>query len=619
MFYQYDRWVITLNYMGILRMILQKILFTDKIDGLYSHGKGRVEYKNDNRVVFEKGAEWSTDAYLNAFSVGKWCTYCDISKIWLHLNLRGSFIVRVIYAYADNGKFCRKQIAGGRVGTSEDSIVKYDIPMLTRGVVYFSLKALSDGAVCNGAFYEGETDVKESITIALNICTYKREEYLMRNLELLRRSFLENKDSVLYGHLQVFITDNGSTLPIETLQDDNVHICHNPNVGGAGGFARGLIEIEKVKQQKNITHVIFMDDDVEILSEGIIRTYTMLKCLKDEYRAAFIAGAMLRQDEKYMQHENGAVWNAGKCKFINRGLDLRKFSNVVLNEMEKERDYAAWWYCCVPVEVVRTDNLPIPVFIHEDDVEYSLRNATSIITMNGISVWHPVAANKRMSSNEYYNLRNMLIVNAGYCPDFGRKRMSKTMAVRLLMSLLRYRYKDMHLIYQALVDFCKGPEWLMRIDAPAYHQKIVEKGYKMTDVSEIIKCCECMECSNLTEMNSMKDIFRWAAKQKGLCRLLWQIVTLNGWILKPERKTKAFSMGVHPVDLYRTGKVILYDEESMQGIEVKRSFCQIFVCLLLYLKSLRLICTEYDSAKADYQAKWTLLQDIGYWGKLYDQ
>ena len=110
-------------------MILQKVLFTEKIDGLYSHSKGRVEYKNDNSVVFEKNAEWSTDAYLNAFSVGKWCTYCDISKISLHLYLKGCFIVRIIYAYAGDKKLCRKQIAGGRVEASEGSIVKYDVPM----------------------------------------------------------------------------------------------------------------------------------------------------------------------------------------------------------------------------------------------------------------------------------------------------------------------------------------------------------------------------------------------------------------------------------------------------------------------------------------------------------
>lgn len=601
-------------------MILQKILLSENADGLYSHSSGKIRYKNDNSVIFEKNAEWSSNAYLNAFSIGKWCTYCDLRKITLHLCLKGKFLVQVFCVYIDhNRKQCRKKVAGGRVEAADGDVIKYDIPVQQQGVIYFSLKALTDQAICHSAFFEGETGVERDIMLALNICTYKREAYLMRNLELLCRSFLENKDSVLYGHLQVFITDNGSTLPIETLQNDHVHICHNPNVGGAGGFARGLIEIDKAKREKNITHVIFMDDDVEILTEGLIRTYTMLRCLKPQYRSDFIAGAMLRLDKRYIQHENGAVWNGGKCHFVNRGLNLRQFFNVVWNELEQKRDYAAWWYCCVPVADVRKDNLPIPVFIHEDDVEYSLRNAENIITMNGISVWHPVMEHKRVSSNEYYNLRNMLIVNAQYCPNFGKKQMAKTMVVRLLMSLLRYRYKDMELVYQALADFCKGPEWLMQVDAAAYHQKIIQMGYQMTDMTEKLKHCKQMKCSNLSEQNSIKDIFKWAARKKKMHGLLWQIITLNGWLLPPAKETKAFPMGAHPIDLFRTGRVVLYDDASMQGIEVRRSFCQIFVFLSFYIRSLTLICTKYDRSKADYQAKWRSLHDIKYWKSVYGQ
>lgn len=601
-------------------MILQKILLSENVDGLYSHSSGKIRYKNDNSVVFEKNAEWSSNAYLNAFSIGKWYTYCDLGKITLHLCLKGKFHVQVFNVYIDhNRKQCRKKIAGGCVEAVDGDVIKYNIPVQQQGVIYFSLKALTDQATCRSAFFEGETGVEREIILALNICTYKREAYLMRNLELLCRSFLENKDSVLYGHLQVFITDNGSTLPIETLQNDHVHICHNPNVGGAGGFARGLIEIDKAKQEKNITHVIFMDDDVEILTEGLIRTYTMLRCLKTQHRSDFIAGAMLRLDKRYIQHENGAVWNGGKCHFVNRGLNLRQFSNVVWNELEQKRDYAAWWYCCVPVADVRKDNLPIPVFIHEDDVEYSLRNAENIITMNGISVWHPVMDHKRVSSNEYYNLRNMLIVNAQYCPNFGKKQMAKTMAVRLLMSLLRYRYKDMELVYQALADFCKGPGWLMQVDAAAYHQKIIQMGYQMTDMTEKLKHCKQMKCSNLSEQNSIKDIFKWAARKKKMHGLLWQIITLNGWLLPPAKETKAFPMGAHPIDLFRTGRVVLYDDASMQGIEVRRSFRQIFVFLSFYIRSLTLICTKYDRSKADYQAKWRSLHDIKYWKSVYGQ
>lgn len=602
-------------------MVLQQILLLKDTDGLYSHSRGKIEYKNDNSAIFEKGTLFSTGAYLNAFSVGKWCTYCDLENISLHISLKGAFHVKVMYAYIDREtKLRKRQIAGGHARSFDEKIVIYDIPMKKQGVVWFELKALSDGASCCGAHYEGRAKIEKDITIALNICTYKREESLLGNLCLLRQSFLENKESPLYGHLQVFVTDNGNTLPIDALHDENVHVCHNPNFGGAGGFARGLIEIDKARHQKNITNVIFMDDDVEIIPEGIMRTYAMLRCMKDGYRSAFIAGALLYIDRKYIQHENGAIWNAGGYRSVGRGLDMRRFYNVVFNEtedgMKSGRDCAAWWYCCIPVSVVREDNLPIPIFIHADDAEYSLRNADGIITMNGIAVWHP-EANRRVSSNEYYNFRNTLIVNARHCPRFSRKRLIKRVAARLLVTLLRYRYRDMHLVYQALEDFCKSPEWLLKLDAPAYHQKIVEMGYNMTDMSQKVGDCKRGKCSGLPKTEGIKGIVQWAAGQKKPGWLLCRIVTLNGWLLPPEKNTKAYPMGVHPFDLYKADKVILYDEADFTGIEVRRSFCQIFVCAALFLKSLWLIFTKYDDSKTAYQKHWDLLQGIEYWRGVY--
>lgn len=117
----------------------------------------------------------------------------------------------------------------------------------------------------------------------------------------------------------------------------------------------------------------------------------------------------------------------------------------------------------------------------------------------------------------------------------------------------------------------------------------------------------------------MKDIFRRAFRQREVCRLLRQIVTLNGWLLPPARETKAFPMGVHPVDLYRSGSVILYDEESMQGIEVRRSFRQIFVFFSLYVRSLWLVCTKYGDSRQKYQAEWASLHGMEYWRHTYER
>ena len=60
-------------------------------------------------------------------------------------------------------------------------------------------------------------------------------------------------------------------------------------------------------------------------------------------------------------------------------LDINEYDfncdeEILYNEIEEHSDYSAWWYCCMPMRVVREDNLPFPLFIRGDDVEYGLRN-----------------------------------------------------------------------------------------------------------------------------------------------------------------------------------------------------------------------------------------------------
>ena len=599
-------------------MIIQRLQKgKNKDDLLYIRYDGNI-YEENEKIVLSKNAVIDTSTYFNSCSVGKWFTYCNIEKMQLTLIYSGRITLKIEHANFKNHEYVKECLYISNLVSDEKETVSYAIPHDLKGVVSFSVQALTDNTVLYDSFYECDTKNERDIVLALNICTYKREKYLMRNLSVLQNSFLQNEDSVLHNHLKVFITDNGNTLDCKKMSDGEVFVCHNPNVGGAGGFTRGLLEIKKRKEADGITNAIFMDDDVEIEPEGIRRTYILLKLLKEKYRDNFISGAMLRLDEHYVQHENGALWNAGRCRFINRGLDLRYFKNVVINEIEYERDYAAWWYCCIPVNIIKEDNLPIPVFIHQDDTEYSLRNTKKLITMNGIAIWHPVADHKRVSSNEYYNLRNMLIVNSMYCPEYGCKQLEKKIITNLLLALLRMRYKDMNLIYKALEDFCKGPDWLLQVDPVAYHKKIQQAGYQMLDMEEKIAGLKTSANSSYSELDSMKKIIKDAQKSGTLGKLVMQIITLNGWLLPKKKDVYIFSMGVHPIALYRMGRAILYDEVSKQGIEVQRSFRQIFIFMGLVIKSVLLIRGKYEKSKSTYQRQFKQLQSVEYWNRVLE-
>lgn len=70
--------------------------------------------------------------------------------------------------------------------------------------------------------------MKNEVKIALNICTYQREEYIYRNLSLLQSSyFFDWRKTEYYGKLHIFIVDNARQLKIR--EDDYTHLVYNKN------------------------------------------------------------------------------------------------------------------------------------------------------------------------------------------------------------------------------------------------------------------------------------------------------------------------------------------------------------------------------------------------------
>lgn len=600
-------------------MVLQEIKtdFCDNSD-LYFHIEGKYK-ENKEGILLLENTIFSTDTYYSSLSIGKWRKYCDIEKIKLNINMQGKALITVMHSSINaKGDLESKTIYSDVILLLNKDVFEIEIPNVNVGSIHFRIKSMSNQTYIYGACYVAQVKREREINLALNICTYKREQELISNIELLEMEFINNVDSPLYGHLKVFITDNGCTLDINTLSTSNVFVYYNPNVGGAGGFSRGLLEICKIRESQHITNAIFMDDDIEICPEAIIRTFRMLSIIKNEYKGAFIAGAMLRKDFSYIQYENGALWNGGKCEFINRGLDLRKYKNVVYNEIEKNSEYGAWWYCCIPAEVITEDNLAMPMFIHMDDIEYSLRNANYIITLNGIAVCHPVNDQRVVSSNEYYDLRNMLILNSKYYPNFGKIEIKKELIHRMLNAYLHYRYKDVRLLYKAINDFYKGPDWIMQLDAAEYHKKIQEEGYKLQDISHVV---DIIVPSYTQDDSPIVDFFgkkrkRWTVKK--VFKLLFIMITLNGAYL-PSKKKMAYDMNVSPAKLFRQSEVILFDRKSMQGITLKRDFMKIVELLHLYVKACRIIDKHHSTIQCSYKEKWSELHSTKYWKKVIDK
>ena len=586
-------------------MILQNVVFPGKDiceeHELYYHKRQGTLREEEGNLVLAPETELSFFTYFNGFSVDKWKRYTDIREVdavvecqgaceislWRVTQEENSILMRErLQKEAVEGGACRFRFACG-----EQS-----------GILYLEVRAKNEVALSR-AWFESVEDVVNPVTIAIGICTYRREEFVLRTLETLRRYLIENDESPLYEHLHVYVSDNGNTLPASDLSDEHIHVVANKNAGGAGGFGRCMLEARKDADKYGLTHILLMDDDIVLEPEAVLRTYAILVMAKASYADAMLGGGLLRLDIPYIQHANGEMWRGGHIGFTKRGYDLRKEEYVFKNEEELPMEYNGWWFCCVPLAKYFR-GFPLPVFIHGDDIEYGLRFDGRIMTMNGIGVWHDAFDNRKASSMEYYDMRNTLIACAIHHPEFSKLHMVKSVCRHLVGQMLHYREEDQLLTMKGVEDYCKGTAFLKETDPVALHQQIMQMGYQMKDVSKELDELRAEDHYEKPEPENLYEESGFSGKH---------LLTVNGWLLPGRKGILPIPMGQHPYHLYRCNKALLYDPDTKKGFFVERKRKNLFITAARCFKMWRLLGRCYRQVVEDYREHGEELVSGEFW------
>ena len=154
-------------------------------------------------------------------------------------------------------------------------------------MLVFDIEALEETQVVD-FYYWTNTPPTNKVKLGIVITHFNRQKYVLPAIARLKEQLLdlpEFKDRV-----SLFVVDNSQNLP----PIENVTIIPNENLGGAGGFSRGLLTL---KESKDYTHCLFMDDDASCEVDGIKRTLALLTYAKDKELA--VGGAMLREETMY--------------------------------------------------------------------------------------------------------------------------------------------------------------------------------------------------------------------------------------------------------------------------------------------------------------------------------
>ena len=138
--------------------------------------------------------------------------------------------------------------------------------------------------------WTANTNNDHRVKLGIVICTYNNEARLKQNIQELVASKVWYEEKPILAVANNGIIEDESWLPQERFIKFD-----QKNLGGAGGFGRGIYEVVhgQLKDQ-GITHILLMDDDVEFHPEVISRAIAFHKKVQ---RPSVIGGSMLKLED----------------------------------------------------------------------------------------------------------------------------------------------------------------------------------------------------------------------------------------------------------------------------------------------------------------------------------
>lgn len=418
-------------------------------------GAAMSQARREIRLAQTDGAGF--DTWFNLFNIGKWRQHCGLGNLHLLLQGRGLFQVTVFLAFEHQSWDRLDEI----VSLSDNAPARLDLSEMLggdfgagdTGVVFFEIIALESGFLTSASWQTTDTP-RRVPDLAIAITTFRREAEVARTVARFNR-FIETSE--IRDHIQLIVTDNGQSVELE--QSAHVALVPNENLGGAGGFSRGLLEA----RARGASHCLFMDDDASVHMPSLERTWMFLAYAHDP--ATAVAGAMVNAQHRWAIWENGAVFHT-RCQPLYMGTDLRDRDQMFDMEFATTGPapanfYGGWWYFAFPLDQVR--HMPFPFFVRGDDVSFSLVHDFNIVTLNGVVSFQESFTDKESPQTWYLDLRSHMAHHLSLAQlDVGRMRCLKIAAWFFLRNLPRMHYETLSAINLGLEDVMQGPDFFDR-------------------------------------------------------------------------------------------------------------------------------------------------------------
>ncbi|WP_068272558.1 glycosyltransferase [Aldersonia kunmingensis] len=427
-----------------------------------------------SRTSLSIGAESEASfcTYFNAFPASYWRRWSVLTSVVLRLELTGHGRVDVYRSKADSSRIHVE----GREFDAGTAKLEFEVtlaPFEDGGWIWFDITTDTDVELISAGWF-ATSDAPGSGRIAVGIPTFNRPTDCVKALVALASDplVLERIDAVIIPDQGTRkVRDEAGFTEAAAALGDRLAIHDQPNLGGSGGYSRVMYEALKTTASE---HILYMDDDIEIEPDSILRALAMSRFAK---KPTLVGGQMLNLQERSHLHTMGEVVDRGRFMWsaapnVEYDHDFAKYplrdrDNSKLLHRRIDVDFNGWWMCMIPRVVAEELGQPLPLFIKWDDAEYGLRareHGYPTITMPGAAIWHMAWSDKddAIDWQAYFHLRNRLVVASLYMGGNGRGLVLDTVKATF-KHLLCLEYSTVAIQNLAIADFLAGPDRLFEL------------------------------------------------------------------------------------------------------------------------------------------------------------
>jgi galactofuranosylgalactofuranosylrhamnosyl-N-acetylglucosaminyl-diphospho-decaprenol beta-1,5/1,6-galactofuranosyltransferase len=446
------------------RLLAQRTFFAARSfpapDAMYAATTLGAATPERDRVTVEPHAFVTTNTYFGRFPASYWQRWTEVATCDVEAVVTGSGKLLIS---ASDSKGDSRTAASKVVEAADRETVKLTAPIdrfVDGGALWLDIETGGERLVVEDVRWTvGSAKAPRPVSVV--ICTYNRADYCIETLTELA------EDPIVRDYVAtVHVTDQGTDTvesrerfaQVKELLGDKLRYVRQSNLGGAGGFTRGMYETLEGPGGED-AHILLMDDDIKLESDTIMRISALANCATEP---AVVGGQNLCELHPDQLFVDADIANLPQLRAgVDRTDSLSQHSMLDHNQDRRvDATHNAWWCCLIPAEVVRAIGYPLPIFFQWDDVEYGLRARGAgffTVTLPGAGVWHQDLHWKGWDDwARYFHYRNGLITAALH-HQLQPKDMVQFLLNEFMETLASMQYGLAATMIKAIEDFLDGP------------------------------------------------------------------------------------------------------------------------------------------------------------------